>query len=288
MRKASKVPADQENSHFEQAQSWESDKAAMQNKSEARAWNIAKVAVAVAVLEGIGLCTLAPMRQIVPVAFTVDKAHGNVEYVGVVDDQQVRGKQELIDKNNLTRYVVARESYYYRLLQPDYDLVMAMSSNQVGNDFAALYEGDDARDKKYGKSYEIHVEVISVQTAQDESGFTAFVRFTKTLHNVEANKDQPPQYYVASIRYEYQPNQIKASEKDLIVNPFGFKTVGYRVDPELSPAGAAQQAAKNLKDPTVQPQPMPQNGQPQTAESQVVVMTPEQLNANTQGKGANP
>lgn len=267
MSKLKKVEADTEDSHYQQAQCWESDKAAMQNKSEKRAWTIAKIAIGVAVLEAIGLVTLAPMRQTVPVVFTVDKAHGNIEYVGVVDDQQVKGKQELIDKNNLTRYVTARENYYYRLLQPDYDLVMVMSSKQIGNDFAAQYEGDNARDKKYGKNYELKVDVISVQTSEDDSGFTAFVRFTKTLHSVEANRDQPPQYFIASIRYEYQPNQISSSEKDLIKNPFGFKIVGYRVDPELSPVRTAQpQQVQTYNDPTPIQQP----------QSNVVVINPTQ------------
>ena len=244
MNKLKKVSAAEEAKSYEKAMDWEADIIAMRAKSERKAWTIAKVAVGVAVLEAIGLVTLAPMRQTVPVVFTVDKAQGNVEYVGVVDDQQVKGKQELIDKNNITRYVTARESYFYPLLQPDYDLVMTMSSNQVGNDFASLYEGDSARDKKYGKKYELKVDVISVQTNQDETGFTASVRFTKTLHSVEANRDEQPQYYIASIRYEYAPNNLnKLVEKDLIKNPFGFKVVGYRVDPELSPNRPVAQAA---------------------------------------------
>ena len=97
--------------------------------------------------------------------------------------------------------------------------------------------------KKYGKQYELKVDVISVQTNQDETGFTASVRFTKTLHSVEANRDEQPQYYIASIRYEYAPNNLnKLVEKDLIKNPFGFKVVGYRVDPELSPSKPVAQA----------------------------------------------
>lgn len=267
MSKLKKVEADKENSHYQQARSWEFDKTTMQDKSEKRAWTIAKIAVGVAVLEAIGLVTLAPLRQTIPVVFTVDKAHGNIEYVGVVDDQQVKGKQELIDKNNITRYVTARENYYYRLLQPDYDLVLAMSSSQIGNDFAAQYDGDNARDKKYGKNFELKVDVISVQTAQDESGYTAFVRFTKTLHSVEANRDQPPQYFIASIRYEYSPNQLGASEKDLIRNPFGFKIVGYRVDPELSPVRATEQT-QNMNNPQAPTQPQ--------TESNVVVLNPNQ------------
>lgn len=271
MSNLKKVKVDQEDSHYQQAQSWEADKADMLKKSEKRAWTIAKIATAIAVLEAIGLVTLAPMRQTVPVVFSVDKAHGNIEYVTTVDDQTVKGKQELVDKNNLTRYVVARENYYYRLLQPDYDLVVAMSSSQIGSDFAALYEGDDARDKKYGKNYELKVNIISVQTSQDEAGNTAFVRFTKTLHSVEANRDQPPQYFVATIRYEYQTMQLGASEADLIKNPFGFKVVGYRVDPELAPVNASAQQ-RLTADPV--PQPVEPLQQPQ--ENQVVVVQPTQ------------
>ncbi|VFQ41141.1 VirB8/TrbF family protein [Acinetobacter lwoffii] len=54
---------------MKKAMDWEADLIAMRAKSERKAWTIAKVAVGVAVLEAIGLVTLAPMRQTVPVCF---------------------------------------------------------------------------------------------------------------------------------------------------------------------------------------------------------------------------
>ncbi|MDQ1815801.1 VirB8/TrbF family protein [Massilia sp. CCM 9210] len=249
------VKAADEAAFYQEARGWEADRMAMLHKSERRAWRIAGGASLLALAAVIGLSTLAPFRRTVPYLFGVDKATGNVEYVGAVDDRAVTGYQELLDKHWAARYVVARESYNFKLLQSDYDMVLGLSDDNVGKDFARLYDGPNARDKKYGASMEMKVAVISVQRSQNAVGSVAVVRFSKTTRRVESEAVEPPQYFVATLAYEYKPSMF-GKEQDLIANPLGYKVTSYRADSELAPVIVAP-AASPTASPTAAPAPVP-------------------------------
>jgi type IV secretion system protein VirB8 len=222
---------------FREAVDWEADREARQARSERYAWRVAGAACAVAMIAVAGMAMLAPLRRTVPYLFAVEKATGNVEYVGAIDDRRVAGYQELLDKHWAHRYIVARESYNYRLLQADYDTVLAMSSESIARDFARIYEGPNARDTRYGASVEIRVTVLSVQLSQNAAGNQAVVRFIKNMRRPEIEFGDQPQYFVATIGYEYKPTML-GKEKDLLGNPLGYRVVSYRVDSEMPPVSA--------------------------------------------------
>jgi type IV secretion system protein VirB8 len=224
--------------YFRAARTWEADKEFRREQSERRAWTVAATASAIAVVAVIGLSTLAPFRRNVPYLFALDKATGNVEFVGTLDDRTVKGYQELLDKHWAQRYVVARESYFYKLLQEDYDTVLALSAEDIARDYARIYEGPNARDVKFGANVEMKVAVISIQLARNSVGNQAVVRFSKTVRRQDANNSDPTQYYVATIAYEYKPHMF-GKEKDLLANPLGFAVTSYRTDPELAPVEGA-------------------------------------------------
>lgn len=223
-----------ESDYFADALSWEADLSAQRERSEKRAWRVAGAASVIALAAVIGLATLAPFRRNIPYLFALDRATGNVEFVGAVDERRLLGYQELLDKHWAQRYVIARESYYYKLLQSDYDTVLAMSTDTVGREFARVYEGPNARDARFGAGVEMHVSVVSVQLSNNGSGSQAVVRFAKTTRRVDAPANDPPQYFVATLAYEYKPAMM-GRDKDLIANPLGYRVATYRVDPELSP-----------------------------------------------------
>lgn len=237
MRDNDYVPPAAEQAHYVAGLDWEAERDAMLTRSERRAWTVASAASVIAIAAVIGLATLAPFRRNVPYLFALEKATGNVEFVGAADERRVMAYQELLDKHWAQRYVVARESYNYRLLQADYDTVLGMSADEVGRDFAKLYEGANARDTKYGAGAEIKVAVLSVQLSQNAAGSQAFVRYAKTMRRIDAETSDLPQYYVATIAYEYKPS-MAGREKDLLANPLGFKVTSWRADPEMAPVAA--------------------------------------------------
>ena len=231
------VKAGEEKGFYEKGRDWEADKQARIENSESRAWKVAGGASFIAIAAVIGMASMAPFKRVVPYVFAIDKATGNVELVSAADDRTIVGYQELLDKHWAQKYVIARESYLYKLLQSDYDTVLALSSDEVGRDYAKQYEGPNARDKKYGAAIEMKVKVLSVTLSQDDVGTKAVVRFEKTSKRTEADQADQPQYFVATFPYEYKPSMF-GKEKDLIQNPLGFKVTGWRVDSEIAPVGA--------------------------------------------------
>lgn len=235
MAKGRVVKAGEEASFYQAGTDWEADRQQRYERSERRAWLTAGGFGAVAVAAVIGMASMAPFKRVVPYVFAIDRASGNVEFVSAADDRVTIGYQELLDKHWAQRYVVARESYSWKLLQSDYDTVLALSTDSVGREFAKVYEGANARDKKYGAGVEMRVRVLSVTLASDDSGAKAVVRFEKTSKRTESDAIDPPQYFVSTIAFEYKPSMV-GREKDLIQNPLGYRVLSYRVDPEITSA----------------------------------------------------
>lgn len=230
--KSDRVMATDVEAFYQAGRNWEAVMQLRVERSERRAWFIATIAVIVASVAILSLATLAPLKTSVPYVFALDRATGNVEVVSAADDRAVMGYQELLDKHWTQKYVIARESYFYRLLQTDYDSVLTMSVDDVAREYSKVYEGTNARDKKYGASMEIRVKVLSVTLNGDAVGLKATVRFEKAAKRAEADTAEPPQYYIATLSYEYRPS-MKGQEKELIQNPLGFKVTSYRVDQEI-------------------------------------------------------
>lgn len=217
--------------HFEEARGWDHDRLRRLERSSRLAWIIAGIAVLVAVAANVAVMVLAPLKQTVPVVLSMDRASGNVEVVQVAEPRLIE-HQPLLDKHWAQRYVVARESYNWRLLQTDYDTVLSMSSTAVAQDYTKIYEGPDARDKKLGPEHEMRIRILSVTPPPDARG-RMVVRFERQLQRVDSGPIEPPQSFVATLAFEYHV-AVRAVEKQLLQNPLGFRVVAYRLDAEAS------------------------------------------------------
>lgn len=233
---ATLVNAGEQHQAFNEALSFEANERKAKDDLISLLKKVLTLICIVAALEAVALVVLAPFKrpQGYPVLVGVDKAAGTTEVLEAVRDRDLVKYQELLDKHWATKYVIARESYNYRLLQADYDSVLLLSADDVGRDYARLYEGDNARDKKYGNSLEMKVNILSVSLSHDGSGDKAVVRFEKVVKRKDADQSDPPQYFVATLSYEYKPAML-GKESDLIQNPLGYKVTGWRVDSELAP-----------------------------------------------------
>jgi type IV secretion system protein VirB8 len=242
-KEPSLVKTSDESAFLRDSVNWEDDKVATSKKSERTAWIIAIIGVAISIIAVIGMATLAPLKRVVPYVFAIDKATGNIEFINAADDRATTGYQELLDKHWAQRYVISRESYNYKLLQNDYDTVLSLSADDVGREYAKLYDGANARDKKYGAGIEMKVQVLSITLAQDGAGSKAVVRFQKTTRRIESDTADAPTYFVATFAYEYKPSMF-GKEAELIRNPLGYKVTSYRIDSEIAPVVNGAASAK--------------------------------------------
>lgn len=221
--------ADTSSTVYEASMNWESSRVQLIEKSEQRAWTIAISAVACATLLVVAVALMLPLKENTPYVIRVDNATGIPDIVTAMDTKGV-AYDEVMDKYWLAQYVRSHETYDWYTIQKDYDTVGLLSSPRVGAEYAELFEGKDAIDKKYTNQIRVTAEIVSVVPNGKGIGT---VRFKKTTKRVDDPKSPGTvTKWIATVAYEYRnPSMIRESAR--LINPFGFQVLSYRVDPEM-------------------------------------------------------
>lgn len=218
-----------EEKQYDGVLNWESSRINQIEKSERRAWTVATALLVLVLALGIGIAFMLPLKENTPYVIRVDNTTGVPDIVTALDTKGV-GFDEVMDKYWLALYTRSRETFDWYTVQKDYNTVGLLSSPSVGADYAKLFEGSDALDKKYGNSVRVTTEILSVTPNGKGIGTVRFVKTTKRAD--DPNSQGTVTKWVATVGYEYRnPSLIHESAR--LVNPFGFQVLSYRVDPEL-------------------------------------------------------
>lgn len=224
--------------YLHEAQSWELDRARQAERSTRIAWAVATSAALIAVLAVAAVSGLAPLKEPVPVLIRVDSSNGIVDivpaYEGTTDIEQV------VTRNLLQNYVIARERYFYGTAEADYELVASQNSPRLNQEWAALWAADNPSSPLtvYKDGTSIRAQVRSVTFLKLESGKDklAQVRFTRSTR-AGGTGDEQTSHWVSTIEFAYVPPS--ADNKTRSLNPLGFRVVEYRREPEVAPASVA-------------------------------------------------
>ena len=214
--------------YIQAAQDFEKSEIDRVRKNAKIAWRLSFVMTGLAALSIFAIAMLTPLKTVQPFVIRVDNNTGLTDTVSVMKERQDR-YEEIVDKYFLKQYVQYREGYDWETIQTTFDATKLMSSPQVGNEFAAMYAGENAPHKVLKNSRKVVVKVQSVAFVGD----LAQVRFTKQSVEVGDgvdNQKSAPLKMIATIAWEYQGG--KMSEQDRLINPLGFKVKSYRVDRE--------------------------------------------------------
>lgn len=214
--------------YIQAAQDFEKSEIDRVRKNAKIAWRLSFVMTGLAALSIFAIVMLTPLKTVQPFVIRVDNNTGLTDTVSVMKERQDR-YEEIVDKYFLKQYVQYREGYDWETIQTTFDATKLMSSPQVGNEFAAMYAGENAPHKVLKNSRKVVVKVQSVAFVGD----LAQVRFTKQSVEVGDgvdNQKSAPIKMIATIAWEYQGG--KMSEQDRLINPLGFKVKSYRVDRE--------------------------------------------------------
>ncbi|WP_257812734.1 virB8 family protein [Aggregatibacter actinomycetemcomitans] len=203
-------------------------------KSEARAWKVARVSWLISLVLGAVIVSILPLREVVPFLIR-DNGTGIPDVITRLDVETLT-TDDAMDKHFISQYIKTREGYYFNTLQQEYELTQMMSSDEVAKDYRSIYEGKNARDQKLGSSNTVKPEIISIVLSKKEVGTdgqasniaTARVRLIQ--RNLSTG-EETAKNIVVSLTYEYLPvkNMIEGFRMD---NPLGFIVTHYRVDNE--------------------------------------------------------
>jgi type IV secretion system protein VirB8 len=222
------------------ADDWETDTQATNAASRRTAWIVASAGVVLALM-GFAMALFQSVRPApAPVTIVMDRTTGESHVVSSFDANSV---PELVagDRHWAAVFVRARESYYFNLLQTDYNQVARMTVPETWGPYSSRFVGENAMQTKIGTAQEHRVTIVSVRmssTTKPGRNGEAIVTFDKELHSNQG-QSAPITRYVATVRYEYRPRSMKTAV-DQNENPFGFVVLSYRADAELvSPAPTA-------------------------------------------------
>ena len=179
---------------------------------------------------------LTPLKQPVPVVIRVDSSSGIVDivptYEGTTDIEQV------VTRNLLSTYVIARERYFYGTAEADYELVAAENSPRLNQEWAALWNVNNPLSplNVFKDGTTVRTQVRSVTFLKLESGKDklAQVRFSRYTRPGGTGEEQAS-HWVSTIEFAY--TQPSKDDKTRSLNPLGFRVVEYRREPEVAASG---------------------------------------------------
>lgn len=227
--------------YFDEAASWDADRAAQAARSSRIAWGVALAAVFVAIAASCAVMLLAPLKRVEPFVIRVDDTTGLVD---VVPMYAGTGKlPEVVTRYLLTHYVEVCEQFYWSTAERDYEECGAFNSaarNQVwAGEWALSNPLSPLNLHKDGS--EVSVHVVSVIFFQRASGAAdlAQVRYIRTSRAGDEAAGHET-HWIANVEFAY----VKPSA-DVVTrqwNPLGFRILEFRAEQEVpggSPPGPA-------------------------------------------------
>lgn len=219
---------------------WDDNVSEHDKRSKRLAWTVAGTGIVLALL-GFTMAAAQWLRPLPPPAtIVVDRMTGETLVIGNFDADSVP-KLSALDQHNAAVFVRARESYYFNLLQRDYDQVARMTTQETWAPYGSKFSGENAMQTKLGVTQEHRITIVSVRmstsTKPGRNG-EAIVTYDKDFRTTQGPSPATMRF-VATVRFEYRPEAMKRPV-DRIENPFGFTVLSYRSDAELlTPANPA-------------------------------------------------
>lgn len=227
--------------YYREAASWSDDRTRALASSRKIAWIVAGAAAVIAVLEGIALVLLVPLKTVVPYTLLVDRQTGNVEAVQPLERATISPDAAMV-RSFLVQYVIGRESFDYDQVNDNYRKIALWTTGEERARYIAGMQASNPTSQlaTLPKRALVQVQIRSVSSLGNDR---SMVRFSTTRTD-PGGQAQPPQHYVAVITYGFSGAAMRA--EDRMINPLGFQVSRYRRDaeslPEPAPSASPQPA----------------------------------------------
>jgi type IV secretion system protein VirB8 len=192
--------------------------------SRKRAWQVASGFAAFGLMAWIvaGGTMLRYAQPLPQYLLTLNKSTGELSQVSIVT--QNMGMDEATDQYWVSQFVIHREAYDFYAGQTDFDFMRLTAAGQVADDYMQQYRGSKPKDKVLGDSESTSVHINSVIV--DTKHRVATVRYTTTKRVRDRPLAEPPQYWIATVAYDYVHRPMTAAER--FINPAGFQVTSFR------------------------------------------------------------
>jgi type IV secretion system protein VirB8 len=238
---------------FAEGRSWEAHDEEQKGKSLRFAWLVAGIGALIALVSCTGIAVMGVLhaRPVPPAVMVINDETGEVQVLNVFSPVSVAGL-DMVHKADAWKYVRSHEEYVYEQLNTDYHYVQSASDPKVWEEYAKKFDTNNpegALDKRLGNKTAWRIQRISVTLPPDQPN-TAFVHYKKTAVHYDGRPDDPPEYYVARLKYTYTSLSGK-KESAGYENPVGFTVTSYVSDAEAAaPASRVAEVPPSLTSAT--------------------------------------
>lgn len=225
--KMSKNPSDRQ-AYYQAAETWAHDAEARRAASVTLAWRVAAAACAVAVLEGLALVMLMPLKTVVPYTLTVDRQSGYVEMARGLKLGEL-SEREAVTQAFLAQYVMARETFDAADINTGYQKVAAWSTGRARATWLRAYDRNNPQSllNTLPATSVVSTRISSISMLNPT---TALVRFETERLDAGQDRGQPIGAWSAVVTFRY--NDAPLRMQDRFTNPLGFQVTDYRRDAE--------------------------------------------------------
>jgi type IV secretion system protein VirB8 len=218
--------------YLQEAISWDTDRLAQMRRTVRIAWWVAGAGWTCAVVGGISLSLLLPLKSVEPFVVRIDNSTGIVDVVPAYTGQG--GLDEAVTRYFLTHYITVCERFNFATAESDYEECGAFHTAQRNQAWYALWNATNPASPlnlhKDGGTVRAQVESVSFFKRATGVGDLAQVRYLKAERQ-GSDAAERVTHWIATIQYAYAaPSQDPKTRR---WNPLGFKIVELGSEPEV-------------------------------------------------------
>jgi len=218
--------------YFEEAASWDADRAARVARAATIAWRVAAAGWICAVASCAALALLVPLKRVEPYLVRVDDTTGVVDVVPVYTGHAALG--EAVSRYFLTHYITVCERFDYALAESDYEECGAFNSARLNQALYAKWNRANPSSPlnvhKDGSNDSVRIESVSFFKRASGTSDLAQVRFARIEHQAEGAAGKAT-HWIASIEYRY--GKPPDDPRTRAWNPLGFEVLDLGIEPEV-------------------------------------------------------
>jgi type IV secretion system protein VirB8 len=224
--------------YFEESRSWDADRAAQSRRSARVAWIVAGAGWLCAISATLAILGLTPLKRVEPFVIRVDNSTGIVDVVPVFAGKA--NFDESIADFFLRRYVLTCERYIFAIAELDYRECGAFQAPKLREAWAAAWDRNNPKSplnvNRDGSTVRAQIISVSFFKRSDGTSDLAQVRYVRARRAGGTGAEQVS-HWIATVQYTF----VGPSDNPEIRswNPFGFKVLEFKPEPEVVPDSSA-------------------------------------------------
>jgi type IV secretion system protein VirB8 len=218
--------------YFDEAATWDADRAAQAARSCRIAWCVAAAAVCAALAASAAVMFLAPLKRVEPFLIRVDGTTGLVDVVPVYAG--TAKLPETVTRYLLTHYVEVCEQFYWSTAEQDYEECGAFNSAERNQQWSAQWALSNPSSplNLHKDGSEVGVHVVSISFFERANGVTdlAQVRYTRSAQTGN-DAGEHVTHWIANIQFTYTNPSTDVVTRQW--NPLGLRILEFRTEQEV-------------------------------------------------------